>query len=61
MQLMNVQNNLKRQSVFKREKTQATSREKSAIIMIFQDTLHRNVRNRRNHKVSLLSNKALKV
>ena len=32
---MNVQHDLREQSVFKRKKTQATSREESAIIVIF--------------------------
>ena len=61
MQLMNVQDNSKRQSVFKERKTQATLREKNVIIMIFQNTSHRNVRNKRNYKASQLSDEDLTV
>ena len=61
MQLTDVQNDLKKQSVFKRKKTQATSREKNTIIVILQDTSHENVENRKNHRVLLLSNEDLKV
>ena len=53
---MDIWDDLKRQSVFKEKKTQATSREKSAITVISQDTLHEDVRNKRNHRASLLSN-----
>ena len=56
MQLMNVQDDLREQSVFKERETQATSREESAITVIFQNTSHENVENKRNHKALLLSN-----
>ena len=58
---MNVQNNSKRQNIFKRKRTQATSREKNAIIMILQNISHESVESRRDHKVSLLSNENLKI
>ena len=61
MQLIDIQNSLRGQNVFKRKKTKATSREKNATIMILQDTSHRNVRNKRNHKVSLLLNEASEI
>ena len=61
MQLMNVWDNLREQSVFKREETQATSERENAIIAVFQNISHENIENRRNHKVSLLLNEALKV
>ena len=58
---MNIQNDLREQSVFKKEKTQVTSREESAITVISQSISHRNVRNKRNHRASLLLNEDLKV
>ena len=35
MQLMNIQNDLREQGVFRKKKTQATLREESAITVIF--------------------------
>ena len=61
MQLTDIQDNSREQNVFKRKRTQATPRRESAIIMIFQNTSHRNVRNKENHKASLLSNKNSEV
>ena len=56
MQLTDIQDDLKGQDIFERRETQATSREEIATTVIFQNTSHRNVENRRNHKVLLLSN-----
>ena len=61
MQLTDVQNNLREQSIFKKRETQVTSREESAITVIFQNTSHENVRNKKNHRALLLSNEDLEI
>ena len=53
---MNVQDDSEEQSVFRKKKTQATLRGESAITVISQDISQESVRNKRNHKASLLSN-----
>ena len=61
MQLMNIQNDLKRQSVFKRKKTQVTSTEENATLVILKNIMHETVTSQENYRHLLQSNKNSEV